>query len=249
MTTATPQEIRKLAKFLDYVLGRRPDEFGLLPDEQGYVKIKTLLQSLHEDSDWRHVRQGHLQALMLLQQPVVIEMESDLIRARHRDRLPTPQPPSEMPKILYSAVRRRAYPVVVEKGIRPGGTPYILLSPDEETARRLGRRMDNDPVVIKIHVAQCRSAGTIFLRYGERLHLADVIPAQGLSGPALPKEKASPAPSKKPPRAMENTKTPGSFYPDPALIENPGVPRRRKREAEWKQDRRRARKEKERQWK
>ena len=33
---------KQLAKFLNYVLGRRPDEFGLVMDKDGFVKIKDL---------------------------------------------------------------------------------------------------------------------------------------------------------------------------------------------------------------
>jgi putative RNA 2'-phosphotransferase len=247
MATALPQAVKKLAKFLDYVLGRRPDEFGLVPDEHGFVKIKTLLQALHEDSERSHVRQGHLQMLMLMQRPAVVEIKGDLIRATNRDKLPA-MASSDLPKILFTAVRRRAYPVVLEKGIRPGGSPFILLAEDEEMAGRLGRRMDNDPVLLSVNVAQAQAAGTTFQRYGERLCVADFIPAQTFSGPAPPKEKTAPAPSKTPAPA-EHPKTPGSFFPDPASIENPGAPRQRKRNVEWKQDRRRARKEKERRWK
>ena len=35
-------DLKKQAKFLTYILGIRPDEFGLVPDKEGYVKIKDL---------------------------------------------------------------------------------------------------------------------------------------------------------------------------------------------------------------
>ncbi|MCK7505928.1 MAG: hypothetical protein MZV70_18885 [Desulfobacterales bacterium] len=50
-----------LAKMLAYVLGRRPDEFGLIPDAEGFVKIKDLLKALHEEDGWGYVNQSHLQ--------------------------------------------------------------------------------------------------------------------------------------------------------------------------------------------
>jgi putative RNA 2'-phosphotransferase len=246
MISAAPQAVRKLAKFLDYVLGRRPDEFGLVPDAGGYVKIRNLLQALHEDSEWRHIRQGHLQAVLLMQNPAVIEIEADAIRACERGKLPDTLSCPELPKILFTAVRRRAHPVVAEKGIRSGGPP-VVLSSDAEMAARLGRRMDNDPVLLQVHTGQALSAGAAFRQYGS-LYLAEFIPAQTFSGPPLPKEKTAPVPPRSSAPA-EQPKTPGSFFPEPAAIENPGMPRRRKREVEWRHDRRRARKEKERRWK
>ena len=42
---------KQLAKLIDYILSRRPDEFGLVPDKDGYVKIKDLLKAVHA---WIH---------------------------------------------------------------------------------------------------------------------------------------------------------------------------------------------------
>jgi putative RNA 2'-phosphotransferase len=246
--TTTPHTIKKLAKFLDYALGRRPDEFGLLPDDHGYVKIKTLLQALHEDSEWRHLREGHLRSLVVMHPSSPVELMDDLIRARSRDNLPTPVIPSDLPKVLFTTVRQRAYPVILSKGIRPGGLPHILLSSDMVMAERLGHRVDNAPVLVSVQVALSKAAGTTFRKFGELLYLADFIAAQTFTGPPLPKEK--PMPASKPMPAQDRPKTPGSFFLDPAAIESPGIPsQRRKREAEWKKDRRRARKEKQRLWK
>ncbi|RJQ70712.1 MAG: hypothetical protein C4519_20540 [Desulfobacteraceae bacterium] len=240
---STPQAIKKLDKFLDYALGRHPDEFGLLPDLRGFVKIKTLLQALHEDSEWRHIREGHLRSLMLMQQPAAIEIQEDLIRARNREHLPVAAIATELPRVLFTTVRRRAYPVILIKGIRPGGAPTILLATDTALAQRLGQRTDNAPVLITVKTALAHSAGTVFQKYGEQLYLADFIPAQTFSGPPLPKEKPADAPSKAT-AAADQPKMPGSYFPDPAIFEKPATPphQRRKREMEWKKDRRRARK-------
>lgn len=245
--TTTPHAIKKLAKFLEYVLGRHPDEFGLLPDSRGFVKIKTLLQASHEDPEWRHLKEGHLHSLRAMQTPCPIEIEDDFIRASNREHLPVAVRPSEFPKLLFTSVRRRAYPVVLDKGIRPAGSPSILLSADTAMAQRIGRRTDNTPVLVTVQVALSQAAGTRFEKYGELLFLADYIPVQTFSGPPLPKEKAVIPPSRATP-APERPSTPGSFFPDPVSFEKPGVPlhQRRKRETEWKKNRRRARKEKER---
>ena len=43
------QQRLSLSRMLAYVLGHRPDEFGLLPDESGYVRLKDLLTALKEE--------------------------------------------------------------------------------------------------------------------------------------------------------------------------------------------------------
>ncbi|MCK7503966.1 MAG: RNA 2'-phosphotransferase [Desulfobacterales bacterium] len=57
--------LQSLAKMLTYVLARRPDEFGLVPDADGYVKIKDLLKALHEDEGLRYVNRSHLAEIIL----------------------------------------------------------------------------------------------------------------------------------------------------------------------------------------
>ena len=42
---------KQLAKFLNYVLGRRPDEFGLVTDKEGFVKIKDLIKATSEEEE------------------------------------------------------------------------------------------------------------------------------------------------------------------------------------------------------
>ena len=37
---------KQLAKFFDYVLSRRPDEFGLVLDADGFVRIKEFLKAV-----------------------------------------------------------------------------------------------------------------------------------------------------------------------------------------------------------
>ena len=48
MAKKTTQKQDSLEKLLRYILGLRPDEFGLHPDENGYVAVKPLLAALHD---------------------------------------------------------------------------------------------------------------------------------------------------------------------------------------------------------
>ena len=48
-----------------YMLGYRPDEFGLVPDPEGYIPYKNLLQAIHEEPGWGYVRQGHFNEILM----------------------------------------------------------------------------------------------------------------------------------------------------------------------------------------
>jgi putative RNA 2'-phosphotransferase len=237
------KHIQKFAKFITYALGRRPDEFGLVPDEQGYVRIKELIKSLNEEEGWRHIRQAHLNELAVTVAPCPIEIQGNRVRARSRSQLPKISVVVELPKLLYTAIRRRAYPSAVEKGIQAGEKEYLVLCANTKMAQRMGKRRDTHPVILTVQVSTALDAGTRFYRYGENLYLADAIFPNTFTGPTLPKEKpaAANAQKKAPPPPPQ---TPGSYFPD---LCPPQEPKRRRKEADWKKDRRRARKHKSRQ--
>lgn len=241
---AKAKETRRLAKFLSYVLGHRPDEFGLIPDDHGYVRIKELLKSVSEEDGWRHVRMGHLKEVSYTQLPSPIEMDDKMIRASDRTLLPEIKPGIDLPKLLYLAVRRRAYPAMLDRGL-PYHTdrPQIVLCADEAMALRIGRRRDQQPVMITIHVEASAEKGTYFQKYGEGLFLADAIYPGTFHGPPLPKEKPVQTRAKKI-SEPEQPKTPGSYFPD---LTPPPEPRKKRREVDWKKDRRKARRHKARQ--
>ena len=241
-------DIKRLAKLITYVLGRQPDEFGLIPDSQGYVKIKTLLKAVHEEPRWGYIRLSHLNELAISVQPSPVEINDNRIRATDRSGLPILKRPAQLPKLLFTAIRRRAYPYVSENGIPPGGDGYIVLSTEESMARRLGRRMDNDPVILTIHTGASKAVGITYRQTGSALYICDAIPSGAFSGPPLPKERPTAITSEKS-STPEKPKTPGSFFPDPDVIREEGggaSQRRSKREKAWQKDRRIARKEKQR---
>jgi putative RNA 2'-phosphotransferase len=239
--------VQSLAKFMDYVLGRHPDEFGLIPDDHGFVKIKELLKALHEEPGWGYLRPDHLNELQFNPATNVIEMQEDKVRARERGQLPQVVIPPDLPKLLYTAIRSRAHPFVHDQGLRPSSLPEVVLSNREDMALRLGKRIDPRPVVLTVQVSAAQSEGVQFKQYGETLFLAGFIPADALLGPPLPKTPAKPKAPKGP--SAERPRTPGSYFPNADAIEDPGSTDRssRRSKKDWKQDRSQSRRHKERQ--
>ncbi len=231
---------QKLSKLLAYVLGYRPDEFGLIPDANGYVKIKELLKALGEEEGWRHIRMNHVREVCHALASPSIEIEGNHIRAKDRSRLPQPQKPDSLPKLLYHAIRQRAHPVVLEKGVRPfPPVSQIVLTTDEDFAKRLGKRIDPAPVILTVNTHQAQEKGVTLEEYGSRLFLADGLPVGCFACPPLPKREPEP---KKTEPIPQVAKTPGSFFLD--LTEDPDAKRRdtkktKKWKNEWKRERKR----------
>jgi len=178
--------VRKLAKFLAYLLGRRPDEFGLIPDADGYIKIKELLKAIHEEDGWHHIRQANIQEVLYSLPSPPFEIKETLIRAKQRDQIYLPRPCSHPPKLLYTCIRTKAHLVADEKGIIPAKHPKVLLSSDSDMALRMGRRIDASPVLLTVQVERAMQNGVSFDQAGETLYLADAIPPNCFTGPPLP---------------------------------------------------------------
>jgi putative RNA 2'-phosphotransferase len=202
-----------LAKYVAYMLERRPDEFGLVPDPQGFVKTKEFLKALHEEPGFKAVRQGDLEEIRISVPAPPLELDGDRIRGRDRQRLPARRPPQTLPRLLYTCVRRRAYPHVHEKGIRPMGREHIVLAADPEMALRLGRRLDPQPVLLTVMSDLARQKSITFFEGGENLFLAPSIPVDCFSGPPLPKESEPRKPKPKAPPSAPVAA--GSFAMDP----------------------------------
>ncbi|MFO7962543.1 MAG: RNA 2'-phosphotransferase [Desulfobacterales bacterium] len=243
------QQLNKLAKFLSYVLGRRPDEFGLVPDPEGYVKIKDLLKALCEEDGWRHVRRASLDEICLSLENPVIEISENRIRAADRESLSLTSPAENLPKLLYTCIRQRAHHHVVNRGIFPAGTDRIILSPDPDMALRMGKRIDSHPVQLTVHAHSAVENGSFFEQYGG-LYISEFIPVGCFTAPPLPREKtdskSGEAHAERPEPIM-----PGSFLINTSRVARHGKPNSKDRKPAkqpWKKDRKQMRKHKEKMW-
>lgn len=229
-----------------YVLGRHPDEFGLVPDPAGYIKIKEFLKAVSEEDGFRHVRRSHLDEILISHPEPPIEIEGALIRAKHREHLPQPTQTVRLPKHLYTCVRKRAHSHVLENGITPMGFSYVVISTSKEMAERIGKRIDPEPVLLTIQSEKSMERNVQFFQIGENLFLADTIPLGCFLAPPLPKQPTVVKPKE---MDIENKRNPhpGSYPIMPTHIEKRGKHRGKKKDVSWKQELRKSRRHKQRQ--
>jgi len=228
---------RRLSRMLAYVLGHRPDEFGLFPDENGFIPLKELLMALQEEEGWSFVRESHITDLIREPEETRLELKDKMIRVRLEDTGLEigPFPAVLPPKVLYHAARRKGYPSILEHGLKPiGGHPYAALFETREMALRVGHRRDPDPVLLTIQADLAVKQGIVFHRPQESIYLVENMDPAFVSGPPLPKEKEPPEKKKQAPPPAEPP-TPGSFILEP---DRGPRPERRKKSKDWKRARR-----------
>lgn len=234
-----------LSHMLVYVLGHKPFEFGLVPDKDGYVKFKDLLQALHEEAGWGYVSQGSINEVLMGADRPLFEAFEGNIRARERRWAFSDESEVELPsKILFLGIRRKAHPVVMEKGLRRIQGSFYILSPDRETAERIGRRRDPQPVILEIMADAVRREGFEIRRFGD-LFLICEIPVRCIAGPPVPKSVLK-AKEEKEAKRQEKEVAPqfqaGTFLLDMDMTPPQYQKNKGRKKRSWKEDARKERK-------
>jgi putative RNA 2'-phosphotransferase len=235
-------QLKELAKIIDYILFRRPDEFGLFPDEDGALPIKDLIWALHEEPGWSYVRPTHLRELAYSDLQVNFSLHETHIRPKASSPIGL-APVTTPPRFLFHGARRQAYQAILKQGLQPGARGHVVLANTEEMALRIGNRRDAKPVLLTVDAAQAHEAGHQFLRCGELLYLVKELPAPFITGPPLEQVHPPAKVSRKSPEVSdrEGWQTPGSFLLDPSRVPDQGRVTRGKKDVGWKRQLRRER--------
>ncbi|WP_028324373.1 RNA 2'-phosphotransferase [Desulfatirhabdium butyrativorans] len=238
------KSIRILEKLIAYILGRKPDEYGLVPDENGFVRMRHLLQALHEEEGFGYVREIDILELQKQGEQSSFEIHDAWIRATDREKLPCIEPCFHPPKLLYTAVRRKAYAHVLDRGMLPTMYSSVWLVSALETAQRFGKRIDPKPVVVGVNTRMAIDAGGQFQMMGE-MYLSSYIPNVSLFGPPLEKVLRMDRDTVKQDQTQKITKPSisGGYFIDLEQLDQKPVSGRksgRKKQIEWKKDRRRS---------
>lgn len=231
------------------MLGYRPYEFGLVPDMDGFVLYKELLQAIHEEQGWHYVRQSHINEVLLGKDRSLFQQEQKHIRVLDRQwQMDLDKPSETLPKLLFTPIRRKAHPVVMEKGLKSAEAKHLVLSPDPDMVLRIGKRRDQKPVLLEVMASSAQSEGILFHAFGD-LFLCTEIPAGFIAGPQVSKEileslRAAAEAKKEAVRPKPADFTPGTFLLDPSRDTDLTRRAKGKKRKGWKEEAREIRKSK-----
>lgn len=168
----------ELSKEVSYALRHAPWEYELELDENGWVDVEQLLMSLREDKQWDSVTEEDLNAMIKGSEKKRHEILSEKIRALYDHSVPQKivEEEKEPPRILYRGTARRFLESIKENGLLPKGRQYVHLSIDTDTALQVGKRHDNQPIILMINAKQAWNEGIKFYQGNDRVWLADFLP-------------------------------------------------------------------------
>ncbi|MGW1465297.1 RNA 2'-phosphotransferase [Streptomyces sp. NPDC002308] len=169
----------KVSKYLSKHLRHQPERIGLTLDPNGWVDVAELLEAAA-----RHhfpITRAELEHVVAVNDKQRFTLEGDRLRANQGHTVPVDLdlPPAEPPPFLYHGTVARSLAAIRIEGLRPMARHHVHLSPDRETATRVGARRGR-PVVLSVDAAAMHRAGHVFRVSANGVWLADSVPPEYL---------------------------------------------------------------------
>lgn len=175
----TAKETIRTSKFLSLILRHEPGRVGLKLDDAGWVSVDELLAAVN--------RQGMSLTLEQLRHVVATNdqkrfaFSEDCLRIRasqgHSVEVELQHEPQVPPELLYHGTPERFVSSIRATGLNKGQRHHVHLSPDSQTANRVGQRRGR-PVVLTIRSGDMHRQGHVFYRSANGVWLVDHVPAK-----------------------------------------------------------------------
>ena len=165
------------SKFLSLVLRHRPDAIGITLDAEGWVSVEVLLAACAQHG--RTISREQLDAVVRTndKQRFAFSADGSRIRANQGHSLPVDLglAPVEPPELLYHGTVSRFLESIRRDGLTKGKRHHVHLSPDIQTATKVGQRRGR-PVVLVIEAGRMFREGHTFDRSENGVWLTDAVP-------------------------------------------------------------------------
>ncbi|NJK78982.1 MAG: RNA 2'-phosphotransferase [Chloroflexaceae bacterium] len=169
------------SRYLSKHLRHTPERIGLTLAPGGWVDINVLLAACARHN--MPISRAELDELVQRnsKQRFAFDATGQRIRANqgHTVAVDLQLEPATPPPILYHGTGAGAVPAILETGLHRMQRHHVHLSPDIETARRVGAR-HGKPVVLQIDTAAMQQAGHLFYRAENGVWLTDHVPPEYL---------------------------------------------------------------------
>ncbi|GEB59759.1 RNA 2'-phosphotransferase [Streptomyces gardneri] len=173
----------KVSKYLSKHLRHQPERIGLVLDAQGWTEIDTLLRATAAHNF--PISREELDHVVATNDKKRFAIEGTRIRASqgHTVEVDLDLPVAEPPAYLYHGTVTDRLPAIRAEGLRPMARHHVHLSPDRETATRVGARRGR-PVVLSVDAGAMHRAGHVFHISANGVWLTDAVPPEFLRLPS-----------------------------------------------------------------
>ena len=171
---------KETSKFISLILRHRPEAAGIVLDEHGWADVDELIRGINGAGRHRLDREL-LEEIVREDEKQRYSFNEDhtLIRANQGHSIPVDVelPVTSPPATLWHGTADRFVPSIMAQGIRSMNRLYVHLSPDTETARKVGSR-HGKPVILRINSGQMEADGAVFYLSVNGVWLTKEVPAK-----------------------------------------------------------------------
>ena len=172
----------KLSKQISYILRHHPEEFNITLDSEGWCTIDELIKILNNENKYGIITVTTLNDMLNSFDKKRFEIKNKKIRAYYGHSIETKiiKKTCEPPKYLYHGTARKNIDRIRKQGIITMSRQYVHLSDNTDLAYTVGKRYDNDPIIIKVLAQKAWQNNIKFYCGNEDTWLSENIPFEFL---------------------------------------------------------------------
>ncbi|MFJ9032991.1 RNA 2'-phosphotransferase [Streptomyces sp. NPDC102274] len=176
------RRIVKVSKYLSKHLRHQPERIGITLDAHGWVPIDELMAAAAAHGF--RLSRTELDHVVAVNDKRRFTIDGDRIRANqgHTVTVDLELAPAQPPAYLCHGTVARNLGAIRAEGLRPMDRHHVHLSPDRETATRVGARRGR-PVVLPVDAEAMHRDGLVFHVSANGVWLTDSVPPRYLRFP------------------------------------------------------------------
>ncbi|MEV4975743.1 RNA 2'-phosphotransferase [Streptomyces scopuliridis] len=176
------RRIVKVSKYLAKHLRHQPERIGLTLDANGWVPVDELMTAAAAHGF--RLSRAELDHVVAVNDKRRFTIDGDRIRANqgHTVAVDLELAPAQPPAYLYHGTVARNLDAIRAEGLRPMDRHHVHLSPDRETATRVGARRGR-PVVLSVDAGTMHRDGLVFHVSANGVWLTDSVSPRYLRFP------------------------------------------------------------------
>lgn len=166
----------KCSKFMSLILRHKPQEFGVVLDEEGYCPIDDLLMVFQSDDYWKEATKEDVLQIIGECPKQRYEMKGKMVRARYgHSAQKIDYEMSKPPAFLFHGTYEGAVDSIFREGLKKMNRKYVHLSETTHFASLAGKRRGSF-VLLKVDCSMAYLLGVNFYYAGNEVWLSDDIP-------------------------------------------------------------------------
>ena len=174
--------LTETSKFISLILRHKPEVINITLDEHGFANVNDMITGINQSGKYK-IDRDMLDEIVKTDEKKRYSYNEDhiLIRANQGHSIPVDVELEEVdpPEFLYHGTGEKFMASIDKQGLIPKSRLYVHLSPDDETAGKVGQR-HGKPVIYLINTGNMKRDGYMFYRSVNGVYLTKKVPANYL---------------------------------------------------------------------